>query len=102
MATMHRLVWCEQTEKRALLTPPPPSSPPRMRMVWGVPGWVAHGDVLCPLPHPEGLLATNWREDLDATTHRRGGIDQGCRAIEGIRCETVPPASGVWRLERLQ
>jgi hypothetical protein len=60
------------------------------------------GDVLFPLPHAEVLIATNLRDDLDATKHRRSVIDKGCRAIEGIRCDTVNPDIGVLRLERLQ
>ena len=60
------------------------------------------GDVLFPVPHAEVLMATNVRDDLDATTHRRRVIDKGCRAMQGIRCNTVNPDIGVLRLERLQ
>ena len=53
IATMNR--WFGGTTyKRALLTHTTISSPPRMRMVWGVPGWVANSRpraVACPGPN---------------------------------------------------
>ena len=54
-------------------------------------------DVLCALMQAAFLMATELGDDLHPTTPRRGAVDQGCRAIAGIRRETVPLAGGMVR-----
>jgi len=49
---MKRLVVWAQTSKRALRPPTTPASPPRRRMVWGVPGWVAQESAPCGARFP--------------------------------------------------
>ncbi len=47
------------------------------------------GDVLCTLTNADVLIAADLRNDLHATEKGRGIIDKRCRAIEGIRRDTV-------------
>ena len=65
-------------------------------------GWQNSRRRAVPVAHADVLIATDLRDDLDATKHRRGFIDKRGRTIEGIRGDTVNPESGVLRLERLQ
>src|SRR5712692_12064841 len=60
------------------------------------------GDVLCALPDPHVLIATDVREDLHATDNGRGPIDKGRCAIERIRHDTGHAERGMLGLERLQ
>jgi hypothetical protein len=43
------------------------------------------------------LMATEPGDDLHTTTQRRGAVDKGRRAIEGIRRDTVPREAGMVR-----
>ena len=56
-------------------------------------------DVLLALMQADFLIATDLRDHLYATEPRRGAIDKGRRAIEGIRRNTVDLEVGVLRLK---
>ena len=59
-------------------------------------------DVLLALMQADFLIAADLRDHLHATEHRRGTIDKGRRAIEGIRRDTVNPDVGMGGLERFK
>jgi hypothetical protein len=52
-------------------------------------------DMLLALMHANVLIAAYLTDDLHATKNRRGRIDKGCRAIEGIGHDTVAPEVGM-------
>ena len=101
-ATMNRLV-CGNRRINARCCPATTSSPTGC-------GWCGRpgignkivGHVLFAFPSANVLIAADLGEDLHATEHGRGLIDQGSRAIEGIRHDTVHPDVGMLGLERRQ
>jgi hypothetical protein len=56
-------------------------------------------DVRFALRPADVLMATELGDDLHTPTQRRGAVDQGRRAIEGIRRETVHREGGMVRRE---
>ena len=68
----------------------------------GVRGPGMGGKIVChrllAFMHADFLIAADLRDDLHATEQRRGPIDKGRRAIEGIRRDTVTLKAGCWVL----
>ena len=58
-------------------------------------------DVLLALMQADFLIAAYLRDHLHATEQRRGAIDKGRRAIEGIRHDTVDLEVRMVRFELL-
>lgn len=101
---MHRLVLWAQTYKRALPTIAMRSAPPTDADGVRRPGMRGKrvGHRLWALSDSHGLITADVRENLHALEQGRGCIDQGSRAIEGIRSNTMPPDGGMVGCERRQ
>ena len=103
IATINRLVWWEQTYRRALPKSRSPPDRPGCGCAGVSPdGWQNSRRRVVRASDPNVLIAADLREDLHATENGRGPIDKGRRSIERIRHDTVHPDMGMLGLERLQ
>ena len=60
------------------------------------------GHRLLPFMHADFLVAAYLRDDLHATEQRRGGINEGGRALESVGRYTADGKGGVVDLELVE